>query len=210
MTDANGEVEFITILPGWYPGRVCHIHFQVYVSSSYAAISQLAFDDNTKNEIYTANPTLYPDGVDPVAIGGDGIFADGYTYQLATLTAKTSGGYDSFLEVTVEGEGTTGLGYLEKQNAKQFSLQQNTPNPFYSETIIPITLTQTSKVKLDLWDLSGRKVATIDKGKLTTGSHQVVINLRELRLSHTNYIYQVEVENSDGIFRDCKVMTSMR
>src|SRR5262245_27378242 len=39
ITDANGEVEFITIFPGWYPGRVCHIHFQVYVSTSYAAIS---------------------------------------------------------------------------------------------------------------------------------------------------------------------------
>src|SRR5262249_37807847 len=39
FTDANGEVEFITIFPGWYNGRICHIHFQVYVSSSYAAIS---------------------------------------------------------------------------------------------------------------------------------------------------------------------------
>src|SRR5688572_23919869 len=44
ITDANGEVELITIFPGWYPGRICHIHFQVYVSSSYAAISQLTFD----------------------------------------------------------------------------------------------------------------------------------------------------------------------
>ena len=43
ITDANGEVEFITILPGWYTGRICHIHFQVYVNSAYAAISQLTF-----------------------------------------------------------------------------------------------------------------------------------------------------------------------
>ena len=53
-TDANGEVEFITIFPGWYPGRICHIHFQVYVSSSYAAISQLTFPVSEKNEIYSA------------------------------------------------------------------------------------------------------------------------------------------------------------
>ncbi|MEZ4687486.1 MAG: hypothetical protein R3B47_15900 [Bacteroidia bacterium] len=59
MTDANGEVEFITILPGWYNGRICHIHFQVYVSSSYAAISQLTFPIADKNAIYQANSTLY-------------------------------------------------------------------------------------------------------------------------------------------------------
>lgn len=42
MTDASGNVEFVTIFPGcrW---RICHIHFQVYVSSVYAAISQSAF-----------------------------------------------------------------------------------------------------------------------------------------------------------------------
>ena len=27
FTDANGEVEFITIFPGLYTGRTCHIHF---------------------------------------------------------------------------------------------------------------------------------------------------------------------------------------
>lgn len=34
ITDANGIVNFVTIFPGWYTGRICHIHFQVYVSSS--------------------------------------------------------------------------------------------------------------------------------------------------------------------------------
>ena len=29
ITDANGELEFLTIFPGWYPGRVCHFHFQI-------------------------------------------------------------------------------------------------------------------------------------------------------------------------------------
>lgn len=29
-TDANGEVKFLTILPGWYSGRAIHIHIEVY------------------------------------------------------------------------------------------------------------------------------------------------------------------------------------
>ncbi|MBK7874059.1 MAG: protocatechuate dioxygenase [Saprospiraceae bacterium] len=74
MTDANGEVNFITIFPGWYTGRICHIHFQVYVSSSYSAISQMTFDIATKNAIYAANPTLYTKGADPLNYNNDNIF----------------------------------------------------------------------------------------------------------------------------------------
>ena len=40
ITDENGECEFITIVPGWYPGRVTHMHFQVHVSTQYSAVSQ--------------------------------------------------------------------------------------------------------------------------------------------------------------------------
>src|SRR5262249_22813469 len=82
FTDANGEVEFITIFPGWYNGRICHIHFQVYVSSSYAAISQMTFDIPAKNAIYAANPTLYPNGADPTNYSADNVFSDGYSYQI--------------------------------------------------------------------------------------------------------------------------------
>lgn len=59
FADANGEVQFETIFPGWYNGRICHIHFQVYVSSVYAAISQLTFPLDIKNKIYTDNSSLY-------------------------------------------------------------------------------------------------------------------------------------------------------
>lgn len=209
MTDNNGEVEFITILPGWYPGRVCHIHFQVYVSSNYAAISQLTFDTTTKNAIYTANPGIYTDGVDPMTPESDGVFADGYQYQLATLTPNgTTGGYDSYLEVTVQGDGTTG--YSEKEALKQFELGQNYPNPYMGQTTIPFTLKQNADVKLDLYDLMGRKVATINKPGLTTGNQKIDINVDELGLGTANYIYQMEITNSNGTYRTCKMMTALK
>lgn len=206
FTDANGEVKFTTIFPGWYSGRICHIHFQVYVSSSYAAISQLTFDIDTKNGIYTSNSSLYTKGTDPMTLSSDNIFSDGYAYQMATLTPNGSG-YDASLEISVNGSGTTGIGHLEKENSKQFVLGQNYPNPYSQETTIPFTLKNNADVKLELWDLSGKRVATLEKQGLTPGDHYFDINTVALGFAATNYVYQLQVSNSSGIYKDCKVMT---
>jgi protocatechuate 3,4-dioxygenase beta subunit len=210
FTDADGIAEFTTIFPGWYTGRICHIHFQVYVSSSYAAISQLSFDVTKKQAIYAANSTLYTNGADPTTLSGDNIFSDGYTYQIAALTDNTTtGGYDAYLEVTIKGSGiATGLGHLEKENAKNFSLGQNFPNPYVTETSIPFHLIQTADVILDLYDLQGKKMTTISKNSLPAGDHVIPLDIKAIGLPVGNYIYQLEVQNSNGTYRDCKMMTA--
>lgn len=212
MTDAYGEVDFVTIFPGWYNGRICHIHFQVYVSSNYAAISQMTFDIATKNAIYAANSSVYTKGDDPMTLSSDNIFSDGYVYQIATLTENTTtGGYDAYLEVTVQGTGTAPItGNIEKENAKQFSLGQNFPNPYTTETYIPFTLKTDSEVTIELWDLSGKKVATLSQNTLSTGDHNVKLDLAALGLSVGTYIYQIEVKNSTGTYKQCKVMTGLK
>lgn len=208
ITDANGEVEFTTIFPGWYTGRIAHIHFQVFVSSAYRAISQMTFDIDTKNALYAANPTAYTKGADPLSFAQDNIFSDGVTAQLATLTRnEATGGYTTYLEVSVNGKGTVGVGHIEKENAKHFVLGQNFPNPCVGTTRIPLEMKQKGEVTLDLWDFSGKKVATVFAGELPTGAHQLDIDLSALGLPLTNYAYQLEVRNADGLFQDCKVLT---
>ena len=59
----------------------------------------------------------------------DNIFNNGYTQQLATLTPILQLGYNSYLEVTVQGTGTTGVGHIEKRNCKVLELKQNYPKP---------------------------------------------------------------------------------
>ncbi|MCC6412319.1 MAG: hypothetical protein IT270_11710 [Saprospiraceae bacterium] len=211
ITDANGEVEFITIFPGWYNGRICHIHFQVYVSSQYAAISQLTYDIAPKNVIYAEYPALYTKGADPLNFNQDSIFADGYQYQLATLTPNAvTGGYDSFLEVSVQGAGTVGVGHVEKQNAKHFLLGQNAPNPFKNETFVPLTLHSSADVRVELYSLDGKKAATVLDRRLGEGEHRIPVDLAKLGLPTGNYAYLVEVNNAEGVFRDSKLMTAAR
>ncbi|MCB9169046.1 MAG: hypothetical protein H6594_01695 [Flavobacteriales bacterium] len=210
ITDANGDVEFLTIFPGWYPGRVCHIHFQVYVNSNYSSISQLTFPITEKQAVYTDNPTLYPAGTDPLTPSQDGIFSDGYQYQEATLTFNSgTQEYESYLEVTVQGTGVP-TGLQEVRNTEQFALGQNQPNPFTDRTVIPFRLQRTADVILDLYDLNGRRVARLEQAGLPVGEHAMTVDLIELGLPPANYAYQLEITNASGTFRSTKLMTALR
>jgi protocatechuate 3,4-dioxygenase beta subunit len=214
MTDVNGEVDFVTIFPGWYTGRICHIHFQVFVSSMYRAISQMSFDIATKNAIYADNSSLYTKGADPMTFAQDNIFSDGYTYQIASLTPNTTtGGYDAYIEVAIAGSGVaTGLGALEPETGGQFKLKQNFPNPFEGETTIPFRLTNSSEVKIELFDLAGRKVAETPTKTYGAGDNTISLGNGSsgIVLSQSNYIYQISVTNSNGTYRQCKMMTAAK
>lgn len=210
ITDAHGEVEFVTIFPGWYTGRICHIHFQAYVSSIYAAISQLTYPIAEKNAIYAANPSTYTKGADPLSYNNDGIFSDGYSFQLATLTPNAeTGGYDSFLEVTIKGSGLTALEEAEPETGGQFKLFQNQPNPYASDTSVPFELFHSSDAHLEIWSLAGVKLAELSKKGLTPGRYSFDLQLSNLGLSPANYVYQLRVENTSGMYRQSKVMTAL-
>jgi len=100
-TDTNGEVTFATIYPGWYQGRATHIHFRVYLALDLQATSQLAFPDDVTTAVY--NTSLYAArGQNSTTAARDGIFSDGVTYQLPTITqSSTTGGYDAVLTVGI-------------------------------------------------------------------------------------------------------------
>lgn len=211
FANAFGEVEFVTVFPGWYNGRTCHIHFQVYVSETYAAISQLTFEHNAVNAVYSAHPDLYTKGADPLSPDSDNIFNDGYDLQLAGLTENTgTGEYDAYLEVTVKGLGTVSTSNQERLAAKIFNLGQNAPNPFMGMTTIPVTISETSDIKLELWNLDGRKVATVFEQKEALGDYKIEVDLNKLGLPEGSYVYQLEAFNKQGFFRSPKMMTFFR
>jgi protocatechuate 3,4-dioxygenase beta subunit len=60
ITDARGEARFITVYPGWYPGRTVHIHFKIRTAPvaqrSFEFTSQLYFDDVLTDRIHAASP----------------------------------------------------------------------------------------------------------------------------------------------------------
>ncbi len=59
-------------------------------------------------------------------------------------------------------------------------LYQNYPNPFNPRTMITFTLPVSSRVRLDILDLQGRRVANLMDGILPEGSHSVMFDGKEL------------------------------
>lgn len=106
MTDANGQVRFTGVYPGWYQGRITHIHFQVYLNANLGggatATSQIAFPPNVTQAVYASS--LYAgrgQNTSVTSISADGIFSDGSSYQLATVTGDVNSGFVANLTVGV-------------------------------------------------------------------------------------------------------------
>lgn len=105
MSDERGQVSFITIFPGWYPGRITHIHFQVYLRDARggraAATSQLAFPDDVVRSVYATS--AYPRGQNGTVrdIADDGLFSDNGRHQTATVTGSVASGLVASLNVGI-------------------------------------------------------------------------------------------------------------
>jgi protocatechuate 3,4-dioxygenase beta subunit len=206
LTDASGQVQFITVYPGWYPGRVTHIHFQVFLNSVLKATSQAAFPDSLTTQVY--NTSLYSaHGQNSTTNSNDGVFSDSANtqYELLTISDNGSGGYDASLTIGIAVP-VTGVINLEPETGGQFKLKQNYPNPFQDETVIPFSLTNPSQVKIEIFDLQGRKVMDLLNEKMSSGEQKAELNRKSnaIKLATGSYIYQLTVENENGIFRQCK------
>ncbi|MFH1502068.1 MAG: lamin tail domain-containing protein [Candidatus Eisenbacteria bacterium] len=62
--------------------------------------------------------------------------------------------------------------------ASKFGLAQNSPNPFNPKTSIAFSLPESADVALSIYDVAGRKVATLVEGNLPAGPYSVEWNGR--------------------------------
>jgi len=73
FTDENGIAAFKTIFPGWYPGRVWHIHFKIWYGEETLTSQWFAPDDQVA-EIYEMCPVYYQRGDQDTALSDDWLF----------------------------------------------------------------------------------------------------------------------------------------
>ncbi len=91
----------------------------------------------------------------------------------------------------------------------RFELSQNYPNPFNPTTTITLSLPQESKVSLEVYDITGRKVRTLLKEALPAGVHKISWDGRNENgeaVGSGVYIYRVVA----GAFKESRKMALLR
>jgi 3',5'-cyclic AMP phosphodiesterase CpdA len=81
---------------------------------------------------------------------------------------------------------------------RTFHLQQNSPNPFNSNTVISFELQRPQVIDLSIFNLAGQRIATVSRGQRVAGSH--VLQWKALgddgrALSSGVYLYRLKTED---------------
>jgi protocatechuate 3,4-dioxygenase beta subunit len=109
VADEAGRVTFTSVVPGCYPGRWPHCHFEVYDDLDAATrgsqarkVSQLALPRADCEVVYAE--AAYGAGAANLArlsLESDMVFRDGWADQLATVSGSVADGYTASLLVRV-------------------------------------------------------------------------------------------------------------
>jgi protocatechuate 3,4-dioxygenase beta subunit len=99
-TNANGEVVFTTIYPGWYQGRATHIHVEVSLNGQSRKVTQMAFPESVNDAVHRSG--VYASrGANPLANAADGIFADSLASEIVTPSGSAASGYTATFQVGI-------------------------------------------------------------------------------------------------------------
>jgi hypothetical protein len=116
-------------------------------------------------------------------------------------------GYDLIIPILVDGSITIGSQTGVGNNPvipEIFELSQNYPNPFNGETRISFTLPRASHIDLSVYDLIGRKIATLYSGQMESGETEIGWDARTTagaELPSGIYFYRLTIAEGKSLTR---------
>ena len=72
-TGADGVAEFDSIFPGWYPGRVTHVHYKVFLTDRVVLTGQMFFADATVEAVHRGHAAYAAKGAQGTSLARDRI-----------------------------------------------------------------------------------------------------------------------------------------
>ncbi|MEZ5346588.1 MAG: hypothetical protein R2681_13640 [Pyrinomonadaceae bacterium] len=101
-TNAEGNVSFISIYPGWYPGRAPHIHVEIFDKNSQSLlVTQVAFPEDISSEVYKSEHYKRK-GQAGTSNKQDGIFRDSLDRNMSKVTGNEAEGYKLSKSIVVK------------------------------------------------------------------------------------------------------------
>lgn len=91
---------------------------------------------------------------------------------------------------------------------KDFVLEQNYPNPFNPTTTIEYQLPKPARVRLDVYNVLGQRVRSVDEGMQSPGTYHELINGSDLPSGV--YLYQITAESDGKTWTKIKKMIALK
>jgi len=105
LTDRYGIADFLTIYPGWYPGRAVHIHFKIrttpQATRGYEFVSQLFFDETVNAAVYQTMPYAAK-GLADVPNARDFIYRNGGAQLTLKPNLQADGSYQAIFNIGLD------------------------------------------------------------------------------------------------------------
>ncbi|MEK9136897.1 MAG: T9SS type A sorting domain-containing protein, partial [Bacteroidota bacterium] len=127
-----------------------------------------------------------------MSIGGTDMDGDGKKELLIANQRGGNAGTGATKVVILENDVISSVEISSDGNvAATYRLEQNYPNPFNPNTTIKFRLSRSETVLLEVFDIAGRRVATLVNDRVSDGEHAVVFDAKNL--SSGTYVYTLKV-----------------
>jgi hypothetical protein len=202
----NGDTSHIIFLNNNIVNLLANykIQFFYHINSAYP-------NTTFGSEVFYDSGVSFISGVISRRINYQGITYDfkGWVgYGAGSYTSTDTSGLDSVITLSMYNaiselviwRAVTGIKQISENIPNEYKLFNNYPNPFNPSTIIRFQIKDSRLVILKVYDILGKKVATLVNEKMPPGVYEVPFS--ENRLSSGIYFYMLE----SGDFRDVKKM----
>ncbi|HLP49628.1 MAG TPA: T9SS type A sorting domain-containing protein [Chitinophagales bacterium] len=160
-SNAQGFYAFETILPGKYLNgpsyRPRHIHFKIAPPGFATLTTQLYFEGDT---------SIPADAAASLTTG-----TYNASHRIIPITMNGEGKYEGTWDIIVDGNGVTGVPDMHLDKGIIYSVS---PNPFTDTVEISYGIYQPAKVAIQVFDITGALVATLDEQNLEPQKYKAV------------------------------------
>jgi hypothetical protein len=207
--DHMGEPDLDMALEG--PDGTMHMFYQDWLLEYNADGVTTIFDESADSSMAigvhtTFSPRIRPDGAFAKTFGGKSSqgrwilhVTDDQDFNTGRLTAWGL----HFNNATA-----TGVSEIASGLPGTFGLDQNFPNPFNPSTMITFHVPAAATVRLTVFDVLGREVATLVNDDRAAGIHRIAWNAAGL--ASGVYFYRLDARSANGVFSDVKRMLLVR
>ncbi|MBD3376302.1 DUF362 domain-containing protein [candidate division KSB1 bacterium] len=163
---------------------------------------------------HAADPSTWPEGIvydpenDGKPIASLGVY-EHWNNEFDMQYSRDLGGEEGIELIKAFGTSTSMSENQESGQIAEFHLFENYPNPFNDATVIGLTLEEPARVRLDIYDINGRRVNTILDEHKNMGYHIARWNGTDhqgMSVSSGVYLYRVTIRNTDKSFTETKRM----